>query len=194
MAALGAKKKWSDCNHAVAIMFEMSGDWMHDYQTMIPDQLAAGIRVLIYAGDQDYICNWLGNRAWVRGLKWPGQAAFNATTVDDWNVNGDKAGARRPRVQHSPRRRLSHKPSCFPFDILPTSSVHVSQARSSRLAVSPSSECTPRGTWCRAISRRLRCRCSTSSSAARSDADVLDMRSARLRPRCKRRHEGSGRR
>ena len=22
----------------------------------------AGIRVLMYAGDQDYICNWLGNQ------------------------------------------------------------------------------------------------------------------------------------
>ena len=33
------------------------GDWMKDYQTQIPDLLASGIRVLIYAGDQDFICN-----------------------------------------------------------------------------------------------------------------------------------------
>ena len=124
MAALGAKKKWSDCNHAVAMMFEMSGDWMHDYQTMIPDQLAAGIRVLIYAGDQDYICNWLGNRAWVRGLKWPGQAAFNATAVADWNANGDKAGARRVSRAFSAPPPLP--PSRDPFDFLPTWSVHMS--------------------------------------------------------------------
>ena len=57
-AALGVdpKRKWSDCNRGVAIGFELDGDWMHNFQTKIPDQLAAGIRVLIYAGDQDYIC------------------------------------------------------------------------------------------------------------------------------------------
>ena len=70
-AALGVTgHKWSDCNHAVALAFELSGDWMHNYQTMIPDQLAAGIRVLLYAGDQDYICNWLGNQAWTLNLEW----------------------------------------------------------------------------------------------------------------------------
>ena len=36
---------------------------------MIPDQLGAGISVLIYAGDQDYICNWLGNRAWTQVIE-----------------------------------------------------------------------------------------------------------------------------
>jgi cathepsin A (carboxypeptidase C) len=33
------------------------------FEKLIPEQLADGIRVLIYAGDQDYICNWLGNQA-----------------------------------------------------------------------------------------------------------------------------------
>ena len=50
-----ADRHWSDCNRAVALAFELSGDWMASYQTKIPEQLAAGIRVLVYAGDQDYI-------------------------------------------------------------------------------------------------------------------------------------------
>ena len=46
---------WASCNFKVNHMFQ--GDWMKDYQTQIPDLLAHGIRVLIYAGDQDFICN-----------------------------------------------------------------------------------------------------------------------------------------
>ena len=80
-AALGVTgQKWKDCNHAVALEFELSGDWMHNFQTMIPDQLESGIRVLIYAGDQDYICNWLGNQAWTKALDWKYQLEFNAAT------------------------------------------------------------------------------------------------------------------
>lgn len=37
---------------------------------MLPEMLADGIRVLVYAGDQDLICNWLGNRRWVDQLDW----------------------------------------------------------------------------------------------------------------------------
>jgi len=65
---------------------------MKDYQTMIPDQLAAGIRVLIYAGDQDYICNWLGNQAWTRALEWPHKADFNAVQPANWTAAGKPAG------------------------------------------------------------------------------------------------------
>mmetsp|Transcript_30500 Transcript_30500/g.51574 ORF Transcript_30500/g.51574 Transcript_30500/m.51574 type:complete len:443 (+) Transcript_30500:56-1384(+) len=91
--ALGVEgKKWSDCNRAVAMAFELAGDWMHNYQTMIPDQLNNGIRVLIYAGDQDYICNWLGNRAWTEALEWPHKSDFNAQTAAEWKVEGKAAG------------------------------------------------------------------------------------------------------
>ena len=46
--------EWQSCNFDVNRAF--MGDWMKNYQTQIPDLLANGIRVLIYAGDQDYIC------------------------------------------------------------------------------------------------------------------------------------------
>jgi carboxypeptidase C (cathepsin A) len=85
-------KGWSDCNRAVAMAFELGGDWMRDYQQMIPDQLAAGIKVLIYAGDQDYICNWLGNQAWVNELPWAHSAEFKATKAVNWTVGGATAG------------------------------------------------------------------------------------------------------
>merc|ERR1719440_1529266 len=57
---------------------------MKSYQQMIPDQLESGTRVLIYAGDQDYICNWLGNRAWTQALPWSHQGDFNSTKAVNW--------------------------------------------------------------------------------------------------------------
>jgi len=70
--------KWADCDRGVALGFELDGDWMQSYQQLVrlrvrvrvrvrdpnphphpnpnpnqlPPQLAAGIRVLVYAGDQ----------------------------------------------------------------------------------------------------------------------------------------------
>lgn len=34
------------------------------------------VRVMIYAGDLDLICNWLGNERWVDALEWEGQEEF----------------------------------------------------------------------------------------------------------------------
>jgi len=93
-AALGVgNRKWSDCNRAVAMAFELDGDWMQSYQQMIPDQLEDGVRVLIYAGDQDYICNWLGNQAWTQALPWSHQADFNTTAPANWTIPGSSAAA-----------------------------------------------------------------------------------------------------
>lgn len=73
--ALGVTKRWKDCNMAVNKMFTM--DWMERFQDLLIPQLEGGINVLIYAGDQDYICNWLGNKAWTLDLAWSGKDEFN---------------------------------------------------------------------------------------------------------------------
>jgi hypothetical protein len=53
----------------VGRMFQ--GDWMQHYQTNIPAMLAGGVRVLVYAGDVDFVCNYKGNKAWTLALEWP---------------------------------------------------------------------------------------------------------------------------
>ena len=94
-AALGVKGRWADCSKSVTIRFELSGDYIKNYQQLLPELLNAGVRVLIYAGDQDYICNWLGNQAWTLALPWPGQGAFRAAAVADWPAGAKKAGELR---------------------------------------------------------------------------------------------------
>eukprot|EP00928_Gymnodinium_smaydae_P076541 TRINITY_DN5956_c0_g1_i1.p1 TRINITY_DN5956_c0_g1~~TRINITY_DN5956_c0_g1_i1.p1 ORF type:complete len:474 (-),score=75.97 TRINITY_DN5956_c0_g1_i1:518-1939(-) len=82
--ALGVKKKWASCNKAVTLLFAYAGDWMKSWHQVIPDLLADGIRTLVYAGDVDYICNWLGNMKWTLALDWPHKSDFNAASNRDY--------------------------------------------------------------------------------------------------------------
>ena len=76
--------EWEECNMEVNLRF--LSDFMKEYEQLIPELLEAGIEILIYAGDQDYICNWLGNKAWVLNLEWSGQEGFNSVK-DELYIN-----------------------------------------------------------------------------------------------------------
>ena len=71
---------------------------MRGYQGYVADMLnddAQDIRVLIYAGDADFICNWIGNKAWAVDLEWAHGAEFAAAPDEEWTVDGAVAGKRR---------------------------------------------------------------------------------------------------
>ena len=193
-AALGVdgKHKWKDCNHAVALEFELAGDWMHSFQTKLPEQLAGGIRVLIYAGDQDYICvsgptpsprrasyslglthcrarswrqNWLGNQAWTRAMEWPHKSEFNAAPVADWTVDGAPAGTVQTSNNFTFLRVYGESfPSC----------TFLTRHHACGLLACLVQPCPARlpqmlVTWYRVISPKLRWRCSTSFWRASSE-------------------------
>lgn len=61
---------------------------MKDFSGYVADLLNDGIPALIYAGDVDFICNYLGNQAWTHGLEWKGGDDFRAATVHEWNGSG----------------------------------------------------------------------------------------------------------
>jgi len=66
---------------------------MKPYHRVVPGLLKE-IPVLVYAGDADYICNWLGNKAWTEALEWPGQKEYKAAETKDLLLGGkgDKIG------------------------------------------------------------------------------------------------------
>jgi len=76
-AELGVEvSSYDSCNFDINRNFLFQGDWMQPFHHLVPS-IIAEIPVLIYAGDADFICNWLGNQAWTEALEWPGQKAFN---------------------------------------------------------------------------------------------------------------------
>jgi cathepsin A (carboxypeptidase C) len=91
MAELGVEvSKYDSCNFDINRNFLFQGDWMQPFHRLVPD-LIAKIPVLIYAGDADFICNWLGNRAWTDALEWPGQKAFQKAETKDLTLADDKS-------------------------------------------------------------------------------------------------------
>ncbi|KAK9711335.1 hypothetical protein K7432_007901 [Basidiobolus ranarum] len=86
-------RKYEECDDGVYDRYtNVSGDWMYPYFEVIPSLLSDGIRVLIYAGDADFICNWYGNKAWTLDLDWSGKKQFNSAKDLPWNNGGHPAG------------------------------------------------------------------------------------------------------
>ncbi|KAE9619339.1 hypothetical protein Lal_00047479 [Lupinus albus] len=67
-------------------------DWMKNLEVGIPALLEDGINLLIYAGEYDFICNWLGNSRWVHAMEWSGQKEFVASSEVPFIVDDSEAG------------------------------------------------------------------------------------------------------
>ncbi|CAF1890048.1 serine carboxypeptidase-like 47 [Brassica napus] len=70
----------------------MLEDWMVNLAVKIPALVEDGINVLVYAGEYDLICNWLGNSRWVEQMNWSGQKDFGAAKTVPFLVDGKEAG------------------------------------------------------------------------------------------------------
>lgn len=47
-------------------------DFEVDAAPKVKNILDKNLKVLIYNGDKDYICNWEGSQRWVNALEWSG--------------------------------------------------------------------------------------------------------------------------
>ncbi len=52
------------------VRIAMFNDFTVDAAPMVKSVLEKGLKVLIYNGDKDYICNWEGSQVWVNNLDW----------------------------------------------------------------------------------------------------------------------------
>ena len=54
--------------------------------------LNAGIDVLVYSGDKDWICNWRGGENWTHLLDYAGKEEFNKLDYSKWTVDSEASG------------------------------------------------------------------------------------------------------
>ncbi|KAH3664284.1 hypothetical protein OGAPHI_004636 [Ogataea philodendri] len=92
--ALGSEvDSYTGCDDSVFRQFIFSGDEPKPFQQYVAQVLEAGLPVLIYAGDKDYICNWLGNLAWTEALEWTNTTSFQNAEFKNWYTLEDGLAA-----------------------------------------------------------------------------------------------------
>jgi cathepsin A (carboxypeptidase C) len=92
MEALGVEVgSYDSCNFDINRSFLFQGDWMQPFHRLVPSLLEK-MPVLVYAGDADFICNWLGNKAWTEALEWPGGPQFSKMDMTDLRIDSTKDG------------------------------------------------------------------------------------------------------
>ncbi|CAL1185327.1 unnamed protein product [Candida parapsilosis] len=75
---------FTSCDDTVFRNFILDGDEFKPFQQYVAELLDHDIPVLIYAGDKDYICNWLGNYAWANKLDYQHGEAFANQPLKPW--------------------------------------------------------------------------------------------------------------
>ncbi|XP_076902159.1 serine carboxypeptidase-like [Bidens hawaiensis] len=89
--ALGVKDiDFALCSEVVRKAMLM--DIMRNMEVGIPHLLEDGIKMLVYAGEYDLLCNWLGNSRWVHAMEWSGREEFVASVDVPFVVDGSEAG------------------------------------------------------------------------------------------------------
>ncbi|KAF8599601.1 serine carboxypeptidase [Ceratobasidium sp. AG-I] len=86
---------YTGCSEEVGQRFVNNLDLYHSNQYYIAGLLERGIKVLIYVGTYDFVCNWVGNQRWTLDLDWTGGAAYNAQKDREWSVDGESVGITR---------------------------------------------------------------------------------------------------
>lgn len=94
-AALGVHPgvTWRACSSAVLELYLL--DYIQSFESDVARLLDLGVKVLLYEGDMDYGCNFIGNLMWVKSLDWKGREAFHAAPEVEFKVGERWGGSAR---------------------------------------------------------------------------------------------------
>jgi carboxypeptidase D len=83
------KKPWLECSGRVGNNFvaKRSKPAVH----LLPSLLEE-VPILLFNGNRDIICNYIGTEAFIKELEWNGQRGWDNENVFDWHFDGNLAG------------------------------------------------------------------------------------------------------
>jgi carboxypeptidase D len=107
--AIGAQTSYQECPNAPYNKFASTGDSKsqslpgclnagsdkidpRSFLSTLSSVVQSGINVLVWAGDADWICNWLGNYGVANAVNFSGHAEFRAKDLASYTVNGVEKG------------------------------------------------------------------------------------------------------
>ncbi|KAI1375461.1 putative carboxypeptidase S1 [Hypoxylon crocopeplum] len=89
--ALGARVNYTDQGGAAS--FYQTGDDARSFLGELSAVVRAGVRVVVWTGDADYVSNWLGTLEVADAVEWEGQKTFANQTMVPYTLNGTQKGS-----------------------------------------------------------------------------------------------------
>ncbi|KAL1845824.1 hypothetical protein Plec18170_009530 [Paecilomyces lecythidis] len=89
---IGAKSTYQECPDAAYSKFQGTGDTSRTFLDTLSTVVQSGIGVLLWAGDADWICNYIGVQKVAETVDFPGVTEFGNTELQPYTVNGEKKG------------------------------------------------------------------------------------------------------
>ncbi|KAK8063011.1 hypothetical protein PG997_015108 [Apiospora hydei] len=90
--AIGAQSSYQECPSAPYLKFSDTGDNTRSLLDTLSDVVQSGVTVLVWAGDADWICNYMGVQAVANAVDFDGSDEFNAKDLQPYTVNGKETG------------------------------------------------------------------------------------------------------
>lgn len=117
MEAVGANVDiYSSCDEIVFKNFIYTGDEAKPFQQYVAQLIESDVPVLIYAGDKDFICNWLGNLAYVEALEYEDHEEFKAAPLSPWYTENGKLAGEVKNYKHFTFLRVYDAGHMVPFN------------------------------------------------------------------------------
>ncbi|KAH8689543.1 putative carboxypeptidase S1 [Talaromyces proteolyticus] len=90
--AIGAKSTYQECPNGPYNKFSSTGDNSRSFLSQLSSVVQSGIQVLVWAGDADWICNYIGVQRVANAVSFSGSSKFASASLQSYTVNGAKKG------------------------------------------------------------------------------------------------------